>query len=196
MNWDPNLQNVLSVCVFASFVIIVLIRAAILRKRGIQVFVFGVTDKSDFLLVPAIAAIAYAVLAKTFHLPIWPALIRPFWESVLPGWFGLGLCLLAFAGIILTLVSFGTSFRVGIDEKNPDKLITTGMFSISRNPIYVCAFLFFAGLFLIHCNIVIGLSLILFALTIHRQMRREEKFLKAHYGAEYEAYCGKVRRYL
>jgi len=42
-----NLQNILSVCVFAMFAIIVLIRAAILRNKGIKTIVFGATDKSD-----------------------------------------------------------------------------------------------------------------------------------------------------
>ena len=47
-----NLQNILSVCAFIAFVGIVLIRAAIMRKKGIKALVFGATDKSDFILVP------------------------------------------------------------------------------------------------------------------------------------------------
>jgi protein-S-isoprenylcysteine O-methyltransferase Ste14 len=70
------------------------------------------------------------------------------------------------------------------------------MFAISRNPIYVCFLLFFAGLFLIHRNIVIAVGLVLFALAIYRQVLREEKFLAAHYGAEYENYYKKAKRYL
>ena len=191
-----SLQNILSVCAFIAFVGIVLIRAAIMRKKGIKALVFGATDKSDFILVPMVLAIAYTVLAKTFGLPMWEPLIKPFWETVIPGWVGLALCVLAIVGFALTLASFGDSFRVGIDEENPDKLVTTGMFSISRNPIYVCFLMFFTGLFLIHRNIVIITAVILFALAIHRQVLREEKFLKSHYGEEYAAYCGKVRRYL
>jgi len=191
-----NLQNILSVCAFALFVITVMVRAVILRRRGIKVIVFGQTDKSDFLLVPLVLAIAYTALANTFGLPMWPPLIRPFWETIIPGWFGLGLCGLAIIGFALTLSSFGDSFRVGIDEHKPDKLVTTGMFTISRNPIYVCFLMFFTGLFLIHRNIVIAVAVVLFAMAIHRQVLREEKFLKAHYGAEYEAYCKRVRRYL
>ena len=34
------------------------------------------------------------------------------------------------------------------------------------------------------------------ALAVHRQILREEIFLRAHYGAEHKAYCRKVRRYL
>ena len=190
-----NIQNILSVCAFALFIITVLIRAAILRRRGIKVLVFGETDRSDFLLVPMVLAIAYTVLSKVFSLPMWEPLIRPFWETIIPGWFGLGLCGTAIIGFALTLVSFGDSFRVGIDENKPDKLVTTGMFALSRNPIYICFLMFFAGLFLIHRNIVIAVAIVLFALAIHRQVLREEKFLKSHYGAEYDDYCKKVRRY-
>jgi protein-S-isoprenylcysteine O-methyltransferase Ste14 len=115
---------------------------------------------------------------------------------MIPGWVGLALCLVALIGFALTLVSFGDSFRVGIDEHTTDKLVTSGMFAISRNPIYVCFLMFFTGLFLIHRNIVIAVSVVLFALAIHRQVLREEMFLASHYGEEYENYCKKVRRYL
>ena len=191
-----NLQYILSVCAFAAFVITVLIRSAIMRNKGIKAMVFGATDKSDFLHVPVVAVIAYTVLANTFDLPMWKPLIQPFWETVAPGWIGLGLCGLAIIGFILTLISFGDSFRVGIDAKNPDRLVTTGMFAISRNPIYVCFLMFFIGLFFVHCNIVIAVAVVVFALVIHRQILREEKFLKSYYGTAYEVYCWKVRRYL
>ena len=191
-----SIQGILSVCAFVLFVAMVLIRAAILRRRGIRVLVFGQTDKSDFILVPLVLAIAYTTLARTFGLPIWDVLIRPLWRSELPGWIGLVFCVAALAGFAFTLMSFGDSFRVGIDTNKPDKLITRGMFAISRNPIYVCFLLFFTGLFLIHCNIVIAVAIILFALAIHRQILREEKFLVEHYGEEYESYRKKVRRYL
>ena len=39
-------------------------------------------------------------------------------------------------------------------------------------------------------------AVILFSLAIYRQVLREEKFLAAHYGEEYEKYRKKVRRYL
>jgi protein-S-isoprenylcysteine O-methyltransferase Ste14 len=31
---------------------------------------------------------------------------------------------------------------------------------------------------------------------IHRQVLREESYLRDHYGEEYSEYCGQVRRYL
>ena len=63
------LQNVLSMCLFALFILMVLIRAAMLRKRGIRVMLFGQTNKSDFLLMPLMLAIVYLLLVNTFELP-------------------------------------------------------------------------------------------------------------------------------
>jgi protein-S-isoprenylcysteine O-methyltransferase Ste14 len=191
-----NVQYVASAVFFLLFILTVLIRAALLRRKGIRAIVFGATDKTDFLLVPFVVTIIYAVLANSFQFPLWEPLVHPFWETVVLGWVGLGLSAAAIMGLIVTLISFGDSFRVGIDEEKADRLVTTGMFAFSRNPIYVCFDSFFIGLFLVHRNIVILLAIIAFALLIHRQILREEKFLHSYYGAEYEVYCRNVRRYL
>ena len=191
-----DVQSLFSLCLFAVFGIMVLARAAVLRKSGIRVIVFGQTDKSDFLLVPLILAIVYTVAAKTFGLPVWGVLIRPFWGGVAPGRAGLALCVLSVTGFAITLAGFGNSFRVGIDKNKPDKLVTGGMFAISRNPLYVCMLMFFCGLFLVHRNIVIAVAVVIVAAVIHRQIIREENFLAAHYGKEYVEYSKKVRRYL
>ena len=171
-------------------------RALMLRKKGIRAIVFGETDKSDFLLVPILLVFLYAVLAGSFDLPMPRALARPFWRSAAAWWGGIAVCVLALAGFALTLRSFGDSFRVGIDEKHPDRLVTSGMFAVSRNPIYVSFLLFFLGIFLLYPNLVILCVLVLFSLAVHRQVLREEAFLRAHYGREYEEYCRRVRRYL
>jgi protein-S-isoprenylcysteine O-methyltransferase Ste14 len=93
-------------------------------------------------------------------------------------------------------MTFGNSFRVGIDENTNDKLITNGTFGISRNPIYVSFIAFFLGIFLAYPNITSTIFLISVILLIHRQILREEKFLKGHYGKEYDDYCNHVRRYI
>jgi len=191
-----SLQSVLSGCVVALLIICVVIRAAVLRRRGIRAMVFGRTDKSDFLLVVLVLAIVYGAAARTLGLPMWDPLRIPFWASALPGWVGLAVCVFALVFFILTLASFGESFRVGIDDEKPAGLKTNGTFAISRNPLYLCFLLVLTGLFLIHRNIVFIAALVVFALAINRQVLREEKFLDAQYGDEYIAYKKKVRRYI
>jgi len=189
-------QYIISVILFAVFVAQVAVRAAMLRRKGVKAMVFGATDKTDFLLLPFVAAIIYAICSAAFGLPMWRPLVAPFWQAQAPGIAGIALCSAAVIGMAASLISFGDSFRVGIDEAKPDKLVTTGVFAFSRNPIYVCFDVFFAGQFLIHRNIMITVAAAGFALVIHRQILREEKFLSSHYGDEYEGYCKKTRRYL
>ena len=191
-----TVQNVLSISLFALFEILIFIRTAILRKHGIRVMVFGQTDKNVYLFIFSIGVIAYVASANTFGLPIWSVLVRSFWNSHAPGWFGLFLCIISIVELLLTLASFGNSFRVGIDGDKPGKLITNGVFAISRNPVYVCLMILFIGLFLIHNNIAITATIMLFIPVVHRQIRKEEQFLASHYGAEYEEYCKKTRRYI
>ena len=52
------------------------------------------------------------------------------------------------------------------------------------------------GQFLVFPNWVPLIYLLAGAWLINRQVLREEKFLREHYGQEYDAYSRRVRRYL
>jgi len=190
------MQKYLSVLALLLFLGMIGIRALMLRKRGIKPVVFAKTHKSDLWLLPVFPIFAYSVLACAFGLPMPRALIRLFWTSAVVPWVGILLCAAGLLGILLALIAFGSSFRIGIDDENPDRLVTGGVFSVSRNPIYVCFLLFFSGMFLTYPNIIFAGLIIFLAPVIHRQILREEAFLAAHYKQEYEAYCARVRRYL
>jgi protein-S-isoprenylcysteine O-methyltransferase Ste14 len=97
---------------------------------------------------------------------------------------------------VFSLVSFGNSFRVGIDAEQPGRLVTTGIFAVSRNPIYVGFFLFLLGQFLVFPSWTTLTSLAFATVLFHRQVLREEAFMRQRYGREYDEYCGRVRRYV
>ena len=191
-----NYQVVLSGIVLLSFAACLIVRAAALRGRGVRALVQGPFEGGDIILPVFAIALLYSALARPLGLPMWDVLVRPFWEGAGRGWAGLVLCVLSLIGFILSLASFGDSFRVGIDEKAPSKLMTGGMFALSRNPMYLCFFILLAGLFLIHHNLLMAIAAVFFAVMIHRQILREEAFLKNHYGEAYAVYCAKVRRYI
>ena len=171
----------------------VVTRTAMLRARGVEAAKFGKTDKSDFLIPPFALFYFYLIVAAAFH---WPTVVRAtLFASQAAAWAGVALCAAAIALMLCTLVSFGTSFRVGIDTENPDKLVTTGVFAFTRNPIYVAFALLLAGEFLILPSWVLLLYLVAGYALFHRQVLREETFLAAHYGDEYAAYRARVRRY-
>ena len=155
---------------------------------------FGNLDRKDFLIPPFVLFYFYLVFANTFNLPT--VSTQEFFHSEILQWIGVLLCLAGLSLVLWSLVSFGRSFRVGIDTEHPDKLITSGAFAYSRNPIYVAFALVLLGQFLIFPNWLLLVYLFAGIWLFHRQVLREEDYLKQHYGKEYLEYRNRVRRYV
>lgn len=96
----------------------------------------------------------------------------------------------------LALASFGTSWRVGIDEEHPGGLVTGGIFHFTRNPIFVFLDAYFVGTFLINGTLFFLLAALLAVTLIHYQILQEERFLEGLYGDPYREYKRTVPRYL
>jgi protein-S-isoprenylcysteine O-methyltransferase Ste14 len=184
---------------FAALTIVLLIgmvltRVQLMKRRGIKAMNFGNIDKKDFLILPFALFYFYLVFAAAFDLPT--VSMQEFFHSEVLAWIGVFLCLTGLVLFSWSLVSFGRSFRVGIDVDHPDKLITTGVFAFSRNPIYVAFGSIVIGQFLIFSNWILLVYTCAAVWLFHRQVFREEKYLKKHYGQEYSQYCDRIRRYL
>ena len=188
------MQRYLATLTIVLLLGIVLARVAMLGRQGVRAMNFGKQDKTDFLIPPFAFFYFYLVFADAFA---WPTLTRQrFFASGAAGWLGVAFCLAGLLLLFWSLVSFGRSFRVGIDDETADKLVTGGVFAWSRNPMYVAFWVILLGQFLVFPN---GLLLIYLAAAtwlFHRQVGREEAYLAQRYGAEYADYCGRVRRYL
>jgi protein-S-isoprenylcysteine O-methyltransferase Ste14 len=178
----------------ALLLILVLSRALILKKQGIKAIYFGNLDKKDFLIPPFAIFYFYCVFAAAFGFP--SVSRQQFFRSDAIAWVGVSICLAGLTLFFLSLVSFGRSFRVGIDPEHSDKLVTTGVFAVSRNPIYVAFGFVLLGEFLLFSNWILLVYLVAAIGLFHRQVLREEAFLKEHYGRQYLEYSTRVRRYL
>ena len=172
----------------------VLTRVLMMRRRGIEAFHFGKLDKTDFLIPPFALFYFYLVFANTFNLPTVGT--QEIFHSEIISWIGVFFCLAGLLLLLWSLVSFGQSFRVGIDTENPDELITSGIFAYSRNPIYVAFAFILLGQFLIFSNWILLVYMLAGTWLFHRQVLREEEYLTKHYGKEYIEYSNRVRRYL
>ena len=107
-----------------------------------------------------------------------------------------GLGFLTFA-LIWTIIAQGhmkNSWRIGIDTQTKTELVTTGLFQISRNPIFFGMIVSLLGLFLTTPNALTGLFLILGYVLIQIQIRLEEEFKTDQHGQKYIDYKQKVRR--
>ena len=75
------------------------------------------------------------------------------------------------------------------------KLITTGVYSIVRNPVYSAFIFIFTGLLLFTANyILLKLPFVFWAFLTILMKNTEEKWLKNEFGEEYEIYLKKVNR--
>ncbi|MFL0180274.1 methyltransferase family protein [Mycobacterium sp. SMC-15] len=174
--------------------VLVVIRLIMLRRKGTDAMHFGSTDNKDFLIPPFALVYFYVVFAGAFGWPLVGS--ERFFSSTAIAWAGVALCFCGLLMVALSLAAFGSSFRVGIDTDNPDKLVTSGVFAISRNPIYVGFGLVLLGQFLVFPTWIPLAYLLAGVWLFNRQVLREEAFMRDHYGRDYAEYCSRVRRYL
>ncbi len=107
---------------------------------------------------------------------------------------------LAAAGIILTLASqgaMGRSWRIGVDADERTALVTSGLFSVVRNPVFSAMSMTGAGLALLVPNIValLGIAALLTALELQTRVVEEPYLLRTH-GERYARYASRVGRFV
>lgn len=192
--WRKRLPGIIAALTLLLLPVLVLFRARIMKRDGVGVIHFGKLDRKDFLIPPFVIFYFYLVFSAAFH---WPRVSgQQFYHSNLLAWIGAFFCLAGLGLFLASLISFGKSFRVGIDTEQPDQLVTDGVFALSRNPIYVAFGLVLFGEFLVFPNWIILIYLLAAMWLFHRQVLREEQYLKVHYGTQYADYSSQVRRYL
>ena len=115
-------------------------------------------------------------------------------DGAWPFWAGLVLYLLGVALCAGAVVSFG--------RPSPGPFREDGLYRFSRNPMYVSYFVYFAGCVLLtRCALLVQsvpllLFLAAFQLSAHWIILAEERWCREQFGAPYEAYRKRVRRYL
>ena len=92
--------------------------------------------------------------------------------------------------------SFIQSWCFGTLEKNKG-LTANGPYALVRNPMYLGRyFLILGALMLTGSTWLLALFSVLYYLYMRNRVLREESVLREILGAEYEAYCAAVRRFL
>ena len=107
----------------------------------------------------------------------------------------LGLWALGFAVLFAGRMNLGRSFRIGAAAEST-KFREDGLYRISRNPMYLGVDTTVAAAALHTLNPVVAAAAAAGIIIHHRIVLGEERFLQAKLGGEYDAYRGRVRRYL
>lgn len=129
-----------------------------------------------------------------FALDRWLPLVQFYPSLPWPAWF------LMAPGLLLVLVAANLFKRAEtgvVPFSKSTTLVTSGIYRITRNPMYLGMALVLAGAAIKIGSLSAWLPVIFFVFIIQRQfIRNEEIFLTAIYGDEYRRFCKKVRRWL
>ena len=183
------------------FLLVFVLRSVLLwKKTGINPFTFKKTDNAHdyngkvFTFITAFELIVVSIFAFKNE---WYEYLLPFWYLDNPTFLKIGWVFLLFSLILVwfSQSQMSSSWRIGIDENNKTELVTKGVFSISRNPIFLGIMITNIGLFLVIPNAFTLLIISLSTISVNTQIRLEEEFLKREFGNEYKEYTKKVRRW-
>jgi protein-S-isoprenylcysteine O-methyltransferase Ste14 len=70
------------------------------------------------------------------------------------------------------------------------------LFGRSRNPLLLGMYLFYAGMWVLFPTLIFAVGLVVYVLNMHFRVLLEEDFLRHHFGAPFDQYMLKARRYL
>jgi protein-S-isoprenylcysteine O-methyltransferase Ste14 len=200
------MENLMKLGLFAYILInfsltFVLPSYRVWKRTGIFPVTFSNADTAHdyigkvFKMLLALLVIVGSIYAfypegNKYLLPIW-YLENSTFQTV-----GLVILFVTLAWIAVAQYQMSDSWRIGIDEKNQTALVTKGVFSVSRNPIFLGMLATLLGLFLVMPNAVTFMVVITGFIVVQIQVRLEEVFLLKAHGEAYKTYCTQTKRWL
>jgi len=149
-------------------------------------------DHPDLPYKPPLAYLAAIVVGVGVH-HWWPMHARP------GGWVfpGVALVVLGAAVLVWAQVVFRAKRTPLEPWKATKAIVSDGPFAWSRNPVYIAFALIQIGIGVWSDQLaVVALVLVPIVATVVLIVPREERYLRRKFGAEYAAYCARVRRWL
>jgi protein-S-isoprenylcysteine O-methyltransferase Ste14 len=196
------LRIFLPIYLLAVFVGVMAGRSYLVWKRtGVNPYKLGSTESAhdlvgrffrydSFLVIFSVAVFSAFPHAYKYLAPIsW--LEFPWLKAA-----GVALLLLSLIWVAIAQTQMGSSWRVGIDSEHKTDLVKKGLFTLSRNPIFLGMRVILFGLFLTIPN---ALTLVAFAVgdvLMQVQVRLEEEHMAELHGEGFADYRREVRRWI
>ena len=118
-------------------------------------------------------------------------------DSTLVRWFGLSAAIVGAAATIVAQLHLGASWRIGVDPTERTELVTDGLFSVVRNPIFTAMILTVIGLAAASPTWLAIIGAVATVASIEFQVRRvEEPYLHRVHGSAYDRYAARIGRFV
>lgn len=196
-------QNTLLLIYFVAFFLLAFVIRSVLvyRSTGINPLVlprtqdaYGYVGMAFKVLMLGCGGVV-TLLAFVPNVSTWLGAITPLEITFIKG-LGWSCLLVSLLWMLIAQAQMGASWRIGIDSANPTELVSKGLFSVSRNPIFLSTRLALLGFFLVAPNAVTLALLAAAEVVIQVQVRLEEKHLAGLHGSAYDQYLSEVPRWL
>lgn len=184
--------GLLSVIVLVIFYGIYYTKMIIQKRQGIKTKQIGSRKEKKLHTVETLMAIAtylivvVEVLSIVFNYNLMPS------NGRINGIF-IGLC--GDCVFLFAIICMKDSWRAGIPEKDQTKLVTNGIYKVSRNPAFLGFDLVYIGILVTYFNPVNLICTLFEIIMLHLQMLQEEKYMEATFGEQYLEYKKQVFRY-
>lgn len=185
--------KIIALALMASFYICYFAKMISQKKQGID------TDQLGKGKVGFVKFIEVTLKTSTYLLPaIEVASIVFYTGSVNDVLRIIGLIILALGVVafIVSVLQMKDNWRAGVQREEKTELVTTGIYSISRNPAFLGFDLMYIGIVITFFNWYLCVATCLVMVLFHLQIVNvEEDFLIEAFGDEYIKYRKKVCRY-
>lgn len=187
------IYQITAILLLVFFYAVYLGKMAMQRKQGIKTNQIATKNKKGkvyaielIMKIATYAVILVEVISIIMNTYLLPQPVRI-----------AGIVIAVLGDIVFAIAVFTMrdSWRAGIAENDKTELITSGIYSISRNPAFLGFYLVYIGILLMFFNWIL-LVITVFAITmLHLQVLQEEKHLATAFGKDYCEYKQKVKRY-
>ena len=186
--------KIIALALMASFYICYFAKMISQKRQGIDTDQLGkgkvgfiklieVTLKTSTYLIPAIEVASIIFYAGSVNVGIRIA--------------GVTITTLGVTAFIVSVLQMKDNWRAGVQREEKTELVTTGIYSISRNPAFLGFDLMYIGIVITFFNWYLCVATCIVMVLFHLQIVNvEEDFLVEAFGDEYIKYRKKVCRYL
>lgn len=201
-----NLEQIIHVALFPyalGYLALVFILPSyrVFKKTGRNPYLFGKTDSAhDYsgmqmrivTLATILVIFIYSFFSESyrFMVPI------GYLETDIVKSAGVVLLILSLCWIFIAQIHMGQSWRIGFNKNYAAPLISTGVFRISRNPVFLGMIVTQTGFFLVMPSVITLMILSQVYQFLQIQVRLEEEYLATVHGDVYKNYCTQTRRWL
>ena len=185
--------KIIALALMASFYICYFAKMISQKRQGIDTDQLGkgkvgfiklieVTLKTSTYLIPAIEVASIIFYAGSVNIGIRIA--------------GVTITTLGVVAFIVSVLQMKDNWRAGVQREEKTELVTTGIYSISRNPAFLGFDLMYIGIVITFFNWYLCVATCIVMVLFHLQIVNvEEDFLIEAFGDEYIKYRKKVCRY-